>query len=145
MAKEETQSGFWVWIKNHSGAILIPLFSGLIALVVAYGSFQRDNANLLNRISIIESTQKSHAEELDELDDAIDDLEDLNAKTERELRNLVITEGRELERTLIRLEARVSSIANRLSFIDGIGNAPAYGPSYNFELLEESPDTMEPN
>lgn len=68
-------SEFSSWIKANALSIAIPAGSALIALVVAYGSFQRDNANLLNRLDAIEQQLDAYYYEIEELDENIDILE----------------------------------------------------------------------
>jgi len=49
----------------------------------------------------------------------------------RDVEDMVNTEGRDLERKIIRLEARLDSFSRRLSFMDGIG-APSMTPAPSF-------------
>lgn len=141
----ETKTGaFWNWLKNNAGAILIPIASGAIALVVSYGSSIEEETRLYNRVSQLEAAVVALGEQDEEFDDDFDDLEDLVSEKTRAVEQMLISEGRDLERKIIRLEGRVDNIGRRLSFIDGIG-APTYGPSYSIEEYVPGPNNLLPS
>lgn len=127
------------WFRANWPAIVMPIISAVIALGVAWGSFQRDNANMLNRISALETAKVELKLEVKDLKQANKSLEDQIDERSDEIEDLVISEGRELERQIIRLSGTVGAIGNRLAFIDGIGAArPGSGTpmrSLDFDLL----------
>ena len=133
-------TGLGAWIRNNIAAILIPIASGVIALVVSYGSSIQEETKLLARIDKLEATVVDLENQDEEFDDDFDDLEDLVSDKNREIENMVISEGRDLERSVIRLESRMDNISRRLALFDGIG-APPPGmlmtpPSFNMEVLD---------
>lgn len=130
--KMSESKGLTGWLKANAAAILIPLASGAIALAVSYGSSIEEETRLYNRVAQLEATVTSLEAQDEEFDDDFDEFKDLVTEKTREVEKMLIVEGRELERKIIRLEGRVDNISRRLSFIDGIG-APTYGPSYLIE------------
>lgn len=122
------------WIRANIGAILVPTISGVIALVISYGTSVREEADLVNRISNLERSLASFERTLGATASDVEDLEDNLSDELREVESMIISEGRELERTIIRLETRMDNFGRRLAFIDGIG-APNIGPSYYIETL----------
>lgn len=126
----------WDWVKNNIAAILVPLASGAIALVISYGTQVEEETKLLARIDKLEELVTELEEQDEEFDDDFDNLEDLVNDKSRAIEQIVITEGRDLERKIIRLEGRVDNLGRRVAYIDGIG-APTYGPTYSIESLDE--------
>ncbi len=133
--------GLVSWLKANAGAILIPLASGAIALVVSYGSSIEEETRLYNRVSQLEAAVSSLENQDNEFDEDIDDLEDLVDDKSRAVEQMVISEGRDLERSIIRLEGRVENLNRRLTFLDGIGG-PVYGPTYENYSVDPSNDNM---
>lgn len=132
------ESKTWSWIKSHAVAILVPLASGAIALAVSYGANIRDETVLLNRVGNLEAQVATLTADNSNLNQEVEDLEDSLRDADAVIRDLMIKEGRDLERTLIRIEGRVDSINRRLTFIDGIGGPTYYGPQPNFNFVEPS-------
>jgi len=136
------ESKTWNWIKSNAVAITVPLASGAIAIMVSWTTGIKEETVLYNRIAQLEAKVVALESQDEEFDDDLDTMED-NLKEadrairvtitggDRTIRELVIEEGRELERRVIRLDSRVDAINRRLTYIDGIGR-PTYGPSFEY-------------
>lgn len=136
------ESKTWAWIKSNAVAITVPLASGAIALMVSYTTSIKEETLLYNRIAQLEAQVTSLEKQDEEIDDDMDNMEDNLKEADRAIRllitngdssvrDLVITEGRDLERKVIRLDTRVDAINRRLTYLDGIG-APSYGPGFDY-------------
>jgi len=130
---------FWNWIKNHVAAILVPIISGAIALVISYGTNIAEETNLNNRVNSNASAIAEIRGDMRMLENEIEEIEDLLRDEVRSTENLIIREGRDLERRLIRLDARLDSIARRMAILDGIG--PPSGTGFSPTPL---PDVVMP-
>ena len=119
----------WTWIKGNIAAIVVPIVSGGIALVISYGTNVAEETNLLNRVNSNSAAITEIRSEIGELENEFEDLEDLLRDEIRETENLITREGRDLERRLIRLDARLDAMARRMAILDGIG-APSV-PSFS--------------
>lgn len=135
------KTGFGAWLRNNIAAIAVPIISGIVALLVSWGADIRAETELNNRIKTLEQQVAALDLQDEEFDDDFDDLEDkVNDKT-RELENMLTREGRDLERTVIRMESRLDNLARRMALFDGIG-APSMGvmpaPSFEFDYFDDS-------
>lgn len=126
MAESKTLS----WIKSNIVAILVPMASATIAFVISYGASIREETMLLNRLNNLEVTMSIVDAQHDQMKAELDELEDTLREADRAVKDMVINEGRELERTLIRISGQVEGINRRLTFIDGIGAPMIYGPQF---------------
>ena len=122
---------FGGWIRKNAAVITIPILSGTIALVVAYGAFKQDNATLVARIAAIESEDRELSldlakydremtADLKKLDDAIDNLERWMGSELNAIENIITQESRTLERKLTIVEIQVDNLRRRLQLFDGI-------------------------
>ena len=139
------ESKTWNWVKNNIAAIVVPLISGIIALGISYGASIQEETVLLNRISNLETQVSALALTNQGLEDDIDLLRERLRDGDRAVRDLLIQEGRDLERTLIRIDARLDNIARRLAVVDGIGapipSAPSTAmPTYDWMVPDFVPD-----
>ena len=127
------------WFRANWVSLAVPIASGIIALGVAYGADQRDNAILETRVAALEASKATLEAEVKELRRENNDLENQIDDRSDEIEDLVIREGRDLERQLIRLGGRVDAIGRRIAFLDGISaptapSAPALR-SFDSDLL----------
>lgn len=138
------ESKTWNWIKSHALTMIVPIVSGVIALGVSYGANIRNETVLLNRVDNLETQVASLSADNASMESEIEDLEDDLRDADRAIRDLLIQEGRDLERTLIRIEGRVDSINRRLTFIDGIGAPTLYSPNNVAPAWPEQPMAGDP-
>lgn len=116
----------WAWVKNNIAAIVVPVVSGIIALIISYGANIAEETTMQNRLDTNELTISQIRTDFRNLESEFEDLEDLLRDKIRDTELLITSEGRELERSMIRMEARLENFSRRLAVIDGIG-APSFG------------------
>lgn len=136
---------FGSWFRTNLIAIMVPTISVGAALIVSYGSSIQTETDLFNRIKLIEQQIIALDTQDEEFDDDFDEFEDEVQEKIRSLQNMIIREGRDLERAMIRIESRLDSLNRRMTLFDGIGSPstgiwmlPQENNSDSFNMPQES-------